>query len=367
MPTVGWIVEAADERFWENRRYNLVPPGPVCECTICNRNFESLDSLKYHLGLEHPLESPTLMLWGRPLDRETVIRRKPEPHDFLVTNCSRCRIFETRKKVRCLSPDYLSDWLCDHRPEYVEIELENERIQDKQVASVRYKIIFRIVSPELLDNCDRFFIERLAVPRPTLSDVEAYRKSISESRDALEYGGALADYVVGILLKEQAYDRGVRGGFEGYKDKLMSSLNILKDISRPVAHAIVSLIQFNLNAWRCLNPPSRMPDLKIAVLFFRNQNKEIIHDEDYSAYHFPKAPICPIDTVTECILKAVRCIVQSDWDRLRDILNEVDRLQFVLPISEYDRVKLVQINAVVNGRFQNSRCSREVRSTEHMR
>ena len=99
-------------------------------------------------------------------------------------------------------------------------------------------------------------------------EVEAFVKSVPQHGASREYSGALADYAIGVLLKEQEPTSGIVGSLHEHKDKFMSALEVLSGLSRPVARAIESAIAFNLNAWDRLQPPAELPAFIYATEFF---------------------------------------------------------------------------------------------------
>src|SRR6266481_6560534 len=94
MPTVGWILESAEERFWEGRTTpdRPEPPPPVLACKYCGQKLASREDLRRHYNLLHPLELPVLCVRGETLLREHVVRRPIRPDDIELMQCTRCEI-----------------------------------------------------------------------------------------------------------------------------------------------------------------------------------------------------------------------------------------------------------------------------------
>lgn len=345
MPTTGWILESAQDRYLEGTVWTAPVYVPNLPCPFCDRRFPSQESLLAHLGIEHPVSIPVLMLAGNPLGREFVVRQTPEPAHFLLCNCTACRVIVLGQSA-ILSPSGLPQWLCEKQPLHAEVELENTRALDQNSAVSRYRIEFRVATPDMLADCDRLFVEKLAIPNPTLGDVDGFRRAIPSAQAAKEYGGALADYVVGVLLKEQARDRGIRGRFESYKDKFMEVLGILSGFPRPLSKAVVTAIEFNLNAWDRIAPPPQMRDFVRAVGFFRNlpdsPGAVAAPDEATSL----ERAICPLDVVTDRILHVIKWLVPPVGKAYRDHIEGLENLQSRVPIGEFDRLKLNVVGAV---------------------
>ena len=87
MPTVGWILETANDRYWEARSKTAVgfrSPPPMYACSRCSKKFPSADELRRHFHVSHPLELPVLYLRGEPLLQDSVIRSHVTEGDIQV-------------------------------------------------------------------------------------------------------------------------------------------------------------------------------------------------------------------------------------------------------------------------------------------
>src|SRR5947207_124912 len=62
---------------------------------------------------------------------------------------------------------------------------------------------------------------------------------------AREYASALADYVFGVLAKDQC--GGTTIPFAQYPERYQAALSIVSEFRRPLARALCACIEFNLN------------------------------------------------------------------------------------------------------------------------
>src|SRR6516165_10092554 len=94
MPTVGWILEDAVERFWEGQPQPDLAKTPhlVFVCKWCGGEFPSPEALHRHFSLEHPLQLPALYVHGKPLLRESVLRAPVRASDVELVHCTRCEV-----------------------------------------------------------------------------------------------------------------------------------------------------------------------------------------------------------------------------------------------------------------------------------
>jgi hypothetical protein len=175
MPTVGWIQEDAIERFWESPypREQYLSPG--ISCPYCRRQFQSSDDLSTHLGLDHPLDIPTLHLNSKPVLTEFDVRVPLDPSDISLLNCTSCEVRKDGGKAKIMKPSRLPAFLAAERSSTCELRLFNERVINHNTAVVRFIARFSIPSAESLNSVDKEFLKRLAVEHPCIADVDAFR------------------------------------------------------------------------------------------------------------------------------------------------------------------------------------------------
>ena len=121
-----------------------------------------------------------------------------------------------------LETEDLPGWLSRRDTGRVHMAAQNYRSADQGLARTEWLLEFRLARQAELEECDRAFEEHLAVSSPTMRHVDQFLGMCPHSLGATDYAGALADYVVGLLLKEQATPSGVRGDLKGFKDKNLS-------------------------------------------------------------------------------------------------------------------------------------------------
>lgn len=340
MPTTNWIIESALDRYWEGTYRPAVQRPPLWSCPYCDDAFEVKSNLDSHVSVHHPVSYPRLLVSRRPATRELTIRRSPDPGDFELVNCNICVAHRSGGSSSRVTPDEIGQWLCEQAEPIVELELRNTPGYGRPSAVTRYVLRFEIPGDELLDAIDGLFIKHLAVPKPTMTDVDRFRLSSPKHRACVEYVGALCDYVVGILLKEQARDRGVLEDFDEFQGKLKSAFSVLGSFPRRLPLAVVTLIAFNLNAWRYVQPPSELVEVARGIAFFRNFLPEgLVRVEVADQAAAGTASVfCPIDEPSHRILTAAGEFLSSG-------ALDPNRLTFDPPLSEYDEVKLRVLRA----------------------
>src|SRR3954452_9947551 len=92
MPTVGWIQETSDDRFYEGRGFMLDLPRPqVFPCAICGTEFNDADRRSWHVSEAHPLARPMLFLRDMLAPAAFVVRTPLGAPDVAVENCTSVR------------------------------------------------------------------------------------------------------------------------------------------------------------------------------------------------------------------------------------------------------------------------------------
>jgi hypothetical protein len=263
MPTVGWIFEDAVERIGES----LDPPDrnpPIVACPYpgCGRQFTNSDELAQHLGLEHSLKIPHLLIHSRSMPSEFSVRAALNPKDVALPYSTACEVRLDAGEVHRVAPNRLLELLAAQRSSICELRLINERALDHNQAIADFVIRFRIPTEQMLRVIDDEFVRRLATEHPRIEDVEVFRTACPDDAAARDYASALGDYVVGLAIKERHPDAPVYADFETYKEKFAGAIAVLKEFHRPVSLAVTAAISFNTNNFS-IAPSANLPVLTL--------------------------------------------------------------------------------------------------------
>jgi hypothetical protein len=350
MPTVGWILEDAVERFWENP----YPPehyvAPAIPCPYCQRHFTSSCELFDHLGLNHPLGIPVLMVQSQTMPSEFSIRTVLEAADISALNCTSSEIRKNGGAWRSLPFSRMVALLAAERSSTCELRLVNERVIDDNRATEHFTARFRIPSADALNGIDKAFVRRLAVEHPRMADVDSFRTVCPNEAAAQDYASALGDYVIGVAIKERHPDAGAYLEFEHYKGKFTAALAVLEDFHRPVARTVSAVINFNLNNFRSPPIASRLPVLNAAFVLFRAVAK-CKEPPAHSLVAEPqRADVCPVDIFTHRILSAAQRLMSSRKPHPM-LGDELDELAGRQPLSEFDAAKIHVLAAIARLRL----------------
>jgi hypothetical protein len=343
MPTVGWILDSANDRRTDAWPFNHEEkPDPVV-CPLCRREFAERSALSSHLGIDHPLRLPMLRL-GRQLGlARYTIRDDVTLRDCETLSCTECRVSTNGAAEQRLSPDIFGRHLVNSKNAHHRVLLRNERALDARYAESEVEVSVSIPSPALLNEIDEKFGKTLAVEHPGMANVDKFLQACPNDVSAQEYAGGLADYVIGVLLKEQDPKAGTVRPFAEFKGKLGSARHALSGFERPLARAVVSVIDFNLNHFSA-PAPKYVPALRFAHSFFSAFTQvggvPPVHPPSAAAKDLP--PACPVDRVSSVILSAL-----SEFPRFAGHEERIDGLPGLesFPLSEFDLAKINTLKA----------------------
>jgi len=127
MPTPGWIQETAVERYLAGTEQPLFEPDPSVPCPHCERLFFTADELSEHLGIDHPLSIPILLIGGMTAGKDNVVRQETQKGAFRILNCTSCTLSKNGEAVTRIDPSQLPSLLSTERNSICDIQLANER------------------------------------------------------------------------------------------------------------------------------------------------------------------------------------------------------------------------------------------------
>jgi len=304
VPTYGYVHEAALDR--EYAQDDSVPRGPTpVVCPECSAEFVSVAELSLHLGNEHPLTAPRLLIERRTVQGTLAIHRSIRPEDVNITDCEDLYLTVDGAERRRVGLDELRDALSVSGPTFLEIALENRRA-DGAIVSDIVRISILVPKSEELDIVDRYFGEFLAVDEIDRKQIDAFAEATRDVSTVGSYVSALHQYCVAILTKDGADGIGDTVAFSEYRSKLQRSLTVLSDFDdRPVARVVNGFARFSLNDFSlsALSSDEESLDRCCAALRELCEESEAVP----GSYVGSEAGRCPADRATGQIL--------ASWDR----------------------------------------------------
>ena len=250
MPTVGWILEKDNDAFYAATSFVPAPGGelaPNFRCPFCSASFKQPAPLRTHLEERHLGHRPFMTINGiEPKSAETVRKRIEEQavEFFYTTSLS---LSSDGLHFERFSSNNLKRDLGRADRGRLWLRLENKFDAKAQPILTDYDLSFKVYDDSYaLGEVDRLFVALLGKGGVHLDDVDEFiRQSARHGVD--EYSGALAEYVIGVLVKDADASTGIRAANRDYRARLHGSLRILQEFERPLARLICALIRFSSN------------------------------------------------------------------------------------------------------------------------
>lgn len=346
MPTVGWILEDAVERFWEGQPRTAAAPisVPVFVCSRCGKKLGSPEELRRHFSLEHPLELPALYVRGEPLLRESVVRVPLAISDVEMVQCSRCEVqIDGAPWKRLAIPEFRKEFT---RPVDAtwNVRLIHARAVDDTEAEEEYHVRFRVPDTAALNAVDERFIHALVLDEVRHTDLELFEAGLPTGTPVKEYIGALGNYTLGILLKERRTAPHAPVPFDRFAELMKEALEVLRRFQRPVALAVCSSIRFNLNDFADHGAGGAV-EIETGLRFFRNITstgapRKNAGEEERSPKARSKPAVCPVDQVTHRLLVACASLESDGQLPLAELEALRQLTRGTMPVSEQDLAKV---------------------------
>lgn len=346
MPTVGWIRETIEDRYWESVGGGLQVAGPASfECPFCSSVFEASGARDEHVSLTHPIDLPVLFLNGRLAPSRLSIRTTAAARSVTFANCTGISAEKDGLRTAWHSVRQFVSDVAKQRRAFYELLLENKRSRDSARSTARYSVQVAVPSDASLNAIDKQFVRYLAVDDLNTTAIARFADKTSINSEGEDYADGLSSYALGVLTKDQA--GGVTLPFERFKEKFSQALAVLADYDRPVARAVCVCARFNLNDFDRPHSSSGIDTLDAAVEFFTamRTRQKIRANVPPMEGKGQQLSLCPIDRVTDEVLHTFALFRRHNLSKLflEDLGTRIDSGT----MSDYDRVKLRTIFAAL--------------------
>lgn len=319
MPTVGWIHEGDLDAFYEGTE-RVPDPAPhrarTFACPFCPSILTKQLDLHKHVYARHGVERPVIMLRGGEPTGNDVIRAPLHESDVMLTNTSFAKLGVDGAMSRRVSPEELPEILAKTKHAEVKLELVNDVQRNAVPVTSKYKISFRVADLDALKNVEKAFVEVLvseAISRESIGRFLADKRTQGAGN---EYATGLANYCLGILIKERPDGERLTTPLSRYREKYGSALEILKDFERPLAHLIASIIRFSMNDFQGGRERTGYWELDLTNELLVDPSSQTLPP---SQGHSKRRPVCPVDHVTGRILELASHLVgQPRWSPILD-------------------------------------------------
>jgi hypothetical protein len=142
MPTLTWIQERGEERYEHPLNIRLTSP---IRCPFCGRLFETPDAhqtsrlVVRHIGRDHPLQRPVLLVGDRILGPNSTITRFPKPEDISIENTKAIHAEVDGEPERAVTANDVRRLLTERSRRFLRLRLINGRDEDSAAATVDFR------------------------------------------------------------------------------------------------------------------------------------------------------------------------------------------------------------------------------------
>ena len=204
-------------------------------CGACGKIFGTADELQTHRLEAHPLHRPALIVHGADAgSRRVIITSKLKPTDVAVERCDRVLVNGTATEVERLGEDLAARSWGNYR-----LILSGDEVE------AEFTVEFRIASEHDLAGVEEEFDRIARTRRLDMRTVEDLIGATRRFETARSYSDAICTYLHGVLAKERS--AGCPLPYKKYSAKYTESVEDLNWYDRPLARAIVSVIEFHYN------------------------------------------------------------------------------------------------------------------------
>ena len=320
MPTYGWVREDGLEAFYEGTerfRDPGPPAGPTYRCPFCSATYTARHELQTHVASKHKVERPLLLIKGKEPAHRTIVRTKLSEADVFVQNATIASVAVNGEVTERVSLDSVKKQLIAHTNGELSISLINDGEKNSTPVFSSYDLSIRAASVEQLRDVERAFDEVLMDKDMTRAAIGLFLEDPRTTGVAAEYATGLAEYSLGVLLKERPDTEPLTTPFARYREAYGSALQRLSDFDRPLANLISNLIRFAMNDFSVWNTQTGFWELDLANAVLHDPTSKSI--ENMGELPVARKPICPVDHGTGQILAlAERMIGQDRWSPILD-------------------------------------------------
>lgn len=347
MPTAGWILEDARDRFLAGTTTTPnpgPPPAPRFACPFCYASFATNAALRRHTTDQHVGSRPFMVLGGAEPASTDIVRKAFRSGDVAVFNTTAVHISHDGSSFEECSSADLGRKLSTHPNSRIWLHLENQFLAKAAPVRTEYDLAFKIYSRRNLTQIDKLFVAHLGRADPSVGEVDQFLQK-SREIDAIEYADALGNYVLGVLVKDGDARAGVRPGERDYRRRYNSALRTLQSFDRPLAQLVSSLIRFSSNDFGTIRETEFKPlgfaNTWLAKLAGKG-GASSLQDAAASSQTGTRTEVCPIDNGSDAVLSEASYLAsRSRWSA--DIEARMSGVVGLAKLDPLDRVKLLAL------------------------
>jgi hypothetical protein len=357
--TIGWVYEDAYERWGDVQKSPRFRPPPNFVCSLCDAGFQTVAALSKHQTESHRTRIPGFYISAVPVSKDVVIRKRLEASDLALFHCESCWVGINGGPLHRMQTKEFAERFVNVCDEDWVVRLSSEGQSSIENASLEYSVRFRISSEDDLRTVDEAYLATLVRDELEHRDLADFEKRLPAANGARDYGHALSNYALAVMIKDGRTSRGSGVSREEYAAKMRCALAVLSSIKRSVADLVCFAIRLNLNDFG----GNTMPVGTSLESAFRLFNVAAGHAvlEAPLPRRVQSVAACPLDSITGTMASAC-----EELARGQHVAEGLERLLRDVPeMSPLDKVKVSVICAVDFAARQSSRAVDHLRFIEY--
>jgi hypothetical protein len=345
MPTFGWVHEDASEAFLSATQRVPDPRGPLprtYRCPFCIHVAATPRSLQEHLAGIHPVDRPALLVGGVELGLAFTVRESRAASEYILANATSAAVSVDGMPLAQVDHDSFGVLMARLDRSVVHVRLSNDRLRGAEPVTTSYDVRFRVAAPKALDAVDRAFMDHMTKGVPTREAARHFRRDPRCQETGSDYAEGMAEYVLGVLVKEQPYGQALASSLDSFTDAFTAALQKLRVHRRPLPHLLCSVMRFSLNQFGTGTIASGYAELDAAMELLRGPARVHAAMPDAPAV---RLKACPLDHGTDRLLALAKAMSRKDhWSPVlrNECLQVANDRSLVLP----DRQKALAIWAL---------------------
>ena len=295
------------------------------------------------------------MLRGREPSGQAVVRSTLALSEIAVANTSHAIVRLDGVQQKPVSADKLKKIISTTFQAELRLELVNASEPKATPVATDYDFSFRIAQETELKRVEQAFSEILASEAITRSSIGSFLGDERTQGSGKEYASGLADYCLGVLIKERPEGEKLTTPFSRYRELYGRALDVLKDFPRPLARLITCIIRFSLNDLRESGARTGYWELDLAIELLSNPTSASL---PHPLGNITRRPVCPIDHGTGRMLELSKHLTaQRRWSPILD--EECRTLAYSDLFDATDHQKAFAIWAASAWRLGSTECALE--------
>ncbi|HEY8162234.1 MAG TPA: hypothetical protein VIF34_08215 [Methylocystis sp.] len=253
-----------------------------------------------------------MLIAGKEPTSAFVLREHLRASDFVLANTTSASLSIDGAPPRIVKPTELGQALAGANLATVRVRLENASQKGTTPVASVYDFSVRVATPAALQAVERVFEEHLNVEGLSVMSVGRFLADPRCVGAASDYATGMAEYVLGLLVKERPHGQEITSPLERYREHFGSANVKLSPHNRPLPTLLCAIMRFALNDFSGAGMSTGHVGLDAATTILRGPH--------FCGHPIPTAiggatrRVCPVDHGTSrIIILADRLATVDRW------------------------------------------------------